>query len=74
MEYLVEILQLAEGEHMKKNSVAIVGWHPAQHDMLKVFHATEEAELKMGQNVRQSSKEPAAIAALEVSTARSTQT
>ena len=41
MEYLVEILQLAEGEHMKKNSVAIVGWHPAQYDMLKVFDSCD---------------------------------
>ena len=24
--------------------VAIVGWHPAQHDMLKVFYATDEVQ------------------------------
>lgn len=31
---------------------AIVGFHPENHEMLKVFHASENAELKVGSNMR----------------------
>ena len=66
-EYLTEILQMAEGEHMKQNSLAFVGFHPAEHSMLKVFYATEGSELRMGQTLRENSTEPSAIAARKVS-------
>ena len=52
MEHLATVLGLAEPE-LTPNSTAVVGWHPNDNSMLKVFYGTESAELQPGHNVRE---------------------
>lgn len=62
-EFLCKVLALAEPS-LEPHSAAVVGWHPADSDMLKVFHATEGAELRSGQNVRDKSDGDVKVAEL----------
>ena len=50
-EFLCKVLAQAEPS-VAPHAAAVVAWHPADHEMLKVFHATDEAEVKSGQNLR----------------------
>ena len=50
-EFMCQCLSVAEPDS-QPHSAAVVGWHPAAHDMLKCFYATDAAELRMGQNLR----------------------
>lgn len=49
--FLCECLQLADPDATPL-SAAVVGWHPASNEMLKVFYATDAFELKAGANLR----------------------
>ena len=59
-EYLCECISLGEPS-AQPNANAVVAWHPASHELLKVFHATEASELRSGQNIRDKATEPVAI-------------
>lgn len=63
--YLCECLEKAEPS-VTPCSAAVVAWHPASHDLLKVFHATEGAELRIGQNLRPNATDAASQDAFKV--------
>jgi len=49
--FLADVLQLAEPDILP-HSAAVVGWHPKDNTMLKVFFGTETAELQPGVSLR----------------------
>jgi len=58
--YLCECIAIGE-PNLEKNSSAVVAWHPASQELLKCFHATEAAELRSGQNIREKTTKPVEI-------------
>ena len=49
--YLTDIISAAEPS-IQPNATTIVGWHPLDNEMIKVFYATENAEMKMGKTMK----------------------
>ena len=48
--YLTDIIAIAEPE-TTPSAVAIIMWHPSDNSMLKVFYATDAAEIQMGKTI-----------------------
>ena len=50
-EFLCTTLSIAE-PNVKPHAAALVGWHPLDPEQLKVYHASDDAEVRTGANLR----------------------
>ena len=64
-EYLVDCVRRGDPD-MKGCKCAVISWHPASHEMLKVFAASDDAEVKAGANLRENSQVETAQLAWQV--------